>query len=143
MLLSFTQDNVESNNPRPPSPKLVIALFIRYPTTLLYLKLCPQHTTAFITTYEVNIIYHRYIPPIRVRKKGLRISVLKGHASKSCNTGNCLCSTGLLLIKLCLMDSVQSLIRNPLVQKRRAAHCNTDIQTKTGHTIHLSTEVFL
>lgn len=32
-----------------------------------------------------------------------------------------------------------SLNLKPFSTKRRAAHCNTDIQTKTGHTIHFST----
>lgn len=32
-----------------------------------------------------------------------------------------------------------SLNLKPFSTKRGAAHCNTDIQTKTGHTIHFST----
>lgn len=91
-----------------PSPKSVITHF----SYIKYLLLClitisTTHTTAFITTYEVNFSDHRYIPPIRVEKtekKGLRISVLKGHASRSCNTGSRLCSTGVFIVHKVVFD---------------------------------------
>lgn len=109
-----------------PTPQL----FSRFPFAKRPSVLCN-------TTQIQNGVYEQYIPPICV-KKGLCLSLFKGHASKRCNTGVCH-HLSLIVHKVGLnglIYIVSILFVHPSVQnKQQHVVKNTDLdKDRTDHS---------
>lgn len=105
----FHKGQCRVKHPPPPKIRTYTRFLNRLPRHPLLLE--TMSTTHTICPYPEG--EHRLSPVHSADsslKKGLCISARKGHACKSCNTGNRLsdrlCSTGLLLIKLLLMNTL-------------------------------------